>query len=317
MATWAFQHRQPAGQGTDNLPAGEGLHLPLVAASRVTGVLSLRFRGPGPLGPAQRDLLDAFIRQVALVFDREWLREAEVQAKLLAESERMSTMLLNSVSHELRTPLAAISSVASGLHSAGPLNSTQQSLARELDEAARRLNRLVQNLLDLSRLEAGHLRLNADWHDLRDLVNAALQNLGHSLDQHRFTMDIARNLPPVKLDAVLTEQILLNLLGNAAVHTPPGTAVELQVGVEADHLVLQVLDNGPGLPPGDPQRLFDRFQRGPDAAAGGTGIGLSLVKGFVEAQRGSVTAERRAGGGAAFTVKLPLAKMPPIPEEHE
>ncbi len=317
VAAWAFQHRQAAGHGTDNLPASEGLHLPLVAAARATGVLSLRFHDPTPLAPAQRDLLDAFIRQIALVFDRERLREAETQAKLLAESERMGTMLVNSVSHELRTPLAAISSVASGLRTAGELNPMQQSLTVELDEAARRLNRLVQNLLDLSRLETGHLRTNPDWHDLRDLLNAALQNLAHSVNRHTIKTDIPGDLPPVKLDAVLTEQILVNLLGNAAVHTPPGTTVEFRACAEGDQLVLRVTDNGPGLPPGDPKRLFDRFQRGPNAAAGGTGIGLSLVKGFAEAQGGNVSAENRAGGGAVFTVKLPLAQLPPVPEEKE
>ncbi len=317
VAAWAFQHRRAAGRGTDNLPASEGLHLPLVAAARATGVLSLRFHDATPLAPAQRDLLDAFVRQIALVFDRERLRETETQARLLAESERMGTMLLNSVSHELRTPLAAISSVANGLRAAGELNPAQQSLTVELEEATRRLNRLVQNLLDLSRLEAGHVRTNSDWHDLRDLLNAALRNLGRSLSRHKIQTDIPGNLPPVKLDALLTEQILVNLLGNAAVHTPPGTMVQFQARAEGDQLVLRVADNGPGLPPGDPKRLFDRFQRGPNAAAGGTGIGLSLVKGFAEAQGGSVSAENRAGGGAMFTVALPLTKLPPVPEETE
>ena len=317
VAAWAFQHRQPAGRGTDNLPASEGLHLPLVAAGRATGVLSLRFHDATPLAPPQRDLLDAFIRQVALVFDRERLRETETQAKLLAESERMGTLLLNSVSHELRTPLAAISSVAGGLRTAGPLNPAQQSLTVELEEATRRLNRLVQNLLDLSRLEAGQVQTNPDWHDLRDLLNAAWHNLGRSLSRHDIKLSIPADLPPVKLDAVLTEQILVNLLGNAAVHTPPGTAVEFQARTEGDSLVLRVMDNGPGLPAGDPKRLFDRFQRGPAAAAGGTGIGLSLVKGFAEAQGGSATAENRAGGGAVFTVTLPLTKLPPVPVEKE
>ena len=279
--------------------------------------MSLQFHDPTPLPPAQRDLLDAFIRQIALVFDRERLRDAETQAKFLAESERMGTMLLNSVSHELRTPLAAISSVASGLRAAGELNAAQQSLTVELDEATRRLNRLVRNLLDLSRLEAGHLRLNADWHDLRDLLRSALQNLGQSLSRHELKTDIPNHFPPVKLDAILTEQILVNLLGNAAVHTPPGTQVEFSARTEVDQLVLRVADHGPGLPPGDTAKWFDRFQRGPAAVAGGTGIGLSLVKGFAEAQGGRVSAANQAGGGAVFTVKLPLTKLPPVPEETE
>jgi two-component system sensor histidine kinase KdpD len=317
VAVWAFQHRQAAGQGTNNLPAGEGLHLPLVAGAHTAGVLSLRFHAAPPLAPAQHDLLEAFTRQIALVLDRERLRDAETRAKLLAESERLGTMLLNSVSHELRTPLSAIGSVAGGLRASGGLTPAQQLLTVELDEAARRLNRLVQNLLDLSRLESGHLRTNPDWHDLRDLLRATLQNLGGALDRHEIKVDIPADLPPVKLDAVLTEQILVNLIGNAAGHTPPGTKIEFQARAEADQLVLRVADNGPGLPPGDPARWFDRFQRGPDAVAGGTGIGLSLVKGFAEAQGGSVRAENRAGGGALFTVKLPRAKLPPIPEEKE
>ncbi len=317
IAAWAFQHREAAGRETDNLPSSEGLHSSLVAGERTAGVLSLRFHDSTPLLPAQRDLLDAFIRQIALVLDRQRLRDAETQAKLLAESERLGTTLLNSVSHELRTPLAAISSVASGVRAAGTLNPSQQSLIEELDEATRRLNRLVQNLLDLSRLEAGHVRPNFDWHDMRDLVHAALQNLGRIMRQYEVKIDIPTNLPPMKLDAALTEQILVNLLGNAAVHTPAGTTVELSVRAEAGFLVLKVADNGKGLPAGNPMRLFDRFQRGADAAAGGTGIGLSLVKGFAETQGGSVCAENRANGGALFTVKLPLTTMPPLPVEKE
>jgi two-component system sensor histidine kinase KdpD len=317
VATWSFQHRQPAGRGTDTLNLSEGLHLPLVAGERAVGVLSLRFPDAAPLPPAQRDLLDAFVRQMALVLDRQRLRDAETQAELLAESERLGKTLLNSVSHELRTPLAAITGAASGLRDAGPLNPAQQALTGELDEAAARLNRLVRNLLDLSRLEAGHLRPNADWHDLRDVVQAARQYLGRALQRHPLTVDIPAGLPPVKLDFAFTEQILANLLNNAAMHTPAGTPVELRARAEPDWLVLEVADRGPGLPPGDPVRLFDRFHRGAGATAGGTGLGLSLVKGFAEAQGGSVAAENRAGGGALFTVKLPLAKLPPVPEEKE
>ena len=233
------------------------------------------------------------------------------------ESERLGKTLLNSVSHELRTPLAAISSVGSGLRAAGTLNASQQSLLKELEAAIQRLNRLVQNLLDLSRLEAGHLRPNLDWHDLRDLIHAAIQNLGRALDHHELKIDIPSDLPPVRVDGALTEQILANLIGNAAIHTPTGTTVELHVRTEPECLVLEVADNGRGLPPGNPALLFNRFQRGPGAAAGGTGMGLSLVKGFVEAQGGSVSAVDRLNGGALFTVRLPLAKVPPLPEEKE
>ncbi|MGA2748755.1 MAG: sensor histidine kinase KdpD [Verrucomicrobiota bacterium] len=316
VAVWAFQHRQPAGHGTDSVPSSEGLHLPLIAGERAVGALSLRFHDDTPLAPAVRDLLEAFVRQIALVLDRQRLCDTEAEAKLLAESERLGTTLLNSVSHELRTPLAAIGSVASSFRSAGPLNPVQQNLTSELDEAVARLNRLVGNLLDLSRLEAGHLRPNLDWHDLSDIVQAALQNLGHSLDSHNVKTVIASDLPPVKLDAVLTAQILSNLLGNVAKHTPPGTTIELSGRILSGQLCIQVADNGPGLPPGNPNRLFDRFQRGPNAVAGGTGLGLSLVKGFTEAQGGQVSAASQPGGGSVFTLIFPLAKMPPVPAEQ-
>ncbi len=316
-AAWAFRHRQPAGRGTDTLPSAEGLHAPLLAGERAVGVLSLRFRDAAPLSPAQRDLLDAFTPQIALVLDRQRLRDDEHKAELLAQSERLGKTLLNSVSHELRTPLAAISTVASSLPNAGPLTSAQQTLAGELNEASARLNRLVRNLLDLSRLEAGHLRPNFDWHDARDVVNAAIQNLGNTLSDHTLRIEIAPDLPLVKLDAVLTEQILGNLLNNAAAYTPPGTLIEVSARADGARFVLEVADRGPGLPPGDPVKLFERFQRGPNAAPGGTGIGLSLVKGFAEAQGGTVAAANRSGGGAVFTVSLPLTKMPPVPKENE
>jgi two-component system sensor histidine kinase KdpD len=137
------------------------------------------------------------------------------------------------------------------------------------------------------------------------------------LDGHVLKINLPPHLPPVKLDGTLTEQIFVNLLGNAAMHTPPGTTIEVRVAPGSGQIVLEVADNGPGLPPGDAARLFNRFQRGPNAAAGGTGIGLSLVKGFAEAQGGTATAANRPGGGAVFTVKLPSAAMPPVPEEKE
>lgn len=210
-----------------------------------------------------------------------------------------------------------MTSAASGLRDAGPLNAAQTTLAAELDEAAARLNRLVRNLLDLSRLEAGHLRPQPDWHDVRDLIHATVQNLGRALAGHPLEIHVAPGLPLAKFDFTLTEQILANLLANAALHTPSGTAVEIHARAESGELILEVADRGPGLPAENIARLFERFQRGADATPGGTGLGLSLVKGFAEAQGGTVAAANRAGGGALFTVRLPLATMPPVPPEKE
>jgi two-component system sensor histidine kinase KdpD len=161
------------------------------------------------------------------------------------------------------------------------------------------------------------LHPHLDWQDVHDSIRSALQNLGRTLAEHAVEVDIAPDLPPVKLDSALTEQILVNLLSNAALHTPAGTPIKVSVRPQSEQLVMEVADRGPGLPPGEPVRLFDRFQRGANAVPGGTGIGLSLVKGFAEAQGGTVAAANRDGGGALFTVRLPLTKMPPMPQEKE
>jgi len=211
--------------------------------------------------------------------------------------------------------LAAITSAVSVVRQAGPLNPAQQCATAELEEAAARLNRLVQNLLDLSRLQAGQLRTKTDWQDTRDLIHAGLQNVGRALAGRPVKIEVAPDLPPLKFDFALTEQVLVNLLANVAAHTPAGTPVEIHARAESGELVLEIADRGPGLPSGLPERLFERFQRGANAAPGGTGLGLSLVKGFTEAQGGTVAAANRPGGGAVFTVRLPLSKMPHVLED--
>ncbi|MGO8928829.1 MAG: ATP-binding protein [Limisphaerales bacterium] len=317
VATWAFLHRQPAGRGTDTLPSAEGLHLPLLAGERVVGVLSLRFRDPAPLPADQRDLLDAFVRQIALVLDRQRLRDAEQQAKLVAESERLSKTLLNSISHEIRTPIAAITSAASNLAEscASGAGEFDRTMVGEIQEAARRLNRLVGNLLSMTRLESGHVKAKLDWCDVADLVHVTLKEIERDLAQHKVTVGVSAGLPLVRMDFVLMQQVLTNLLLNAAVHTPPGTAVQVNAAVDTDTLTLTVADNGPGLPPDALPLIFDKFYRAPTAPAGGTGLGLAIVKGFVEAQGGQVKAENRPSGGAVFTIRIPMSKPPKVTVE--
>lgn len=315
VATWAFRHRQPAGRGTDTLPSAGGLHLPLVAGERALGVLSLRFQDPAPLTTSQRDLLDAFVRQIALVLDRQRLRDAEQQAKLVAESERLSKTLLNSISHEIRTPIAAITSAASNLREAPDAGRLNRAMVDEIQEAARRLNRLVGNLLSMTRLETGHVKPNLDWCDVPDVLRVTLDEIERDLAGHEVSVNVAPALPLVRMDFVLMQQVLSNLLLNAAIHTPPGSPVNVTAAVEGDALVLTVADRGPGLPPEVLPFIFDKFYRAPVAHAGGTGLGLAIVKGLVEAQGGQVKAENRAGGGAAFTLRLPLSKAPPVAVE--
>jgi two-component system sensor histidine kinase KdpD len=313
VADWAFRRQQPAGRGTDTLPSAEGLHLPLLVTDRIAGVLSLRFREPAELDSAQRDLLEAFVRQIALVLDRQRLRATVQEAKLLAESERLSKALLNSISHELRTPIAAIASASSGLGELGDQENPalRRELTGEIRTAAIRLNRLVGNLLDMTRLESGHMKLRLEWCDLADLASVALRQLEKELARHPVTNHLPRGLPLVQIDFVLMEQVLVNLLLNAALHTPPGTRVILSAEVGAEDIALSVADNGPGIAPEALPHLFDKFYRAPGAAAGGSGLGLSIVKGFVDAHGGHVSAQNRPGGGAEFTVRLPLQEAPP------
>lgn len=317
VASWAVRRRQSAGRGTDTLPSADGLHLPLVAGERALGVLSLHFREDTPLAAAQRDLLDAFVRQIALVLDRQRLRDAEQQAKLLAESERLSTTLLNSISHEIRTPIAAITSAATSLSEAREVERGQfrWTMVEEIQEAARRLNRLVGNLLDMTRLESGRVKAKLDWCDVSDLVQVALREAATELAGRGVTVDLAPDMPLVRMDFVLMQQALTNLLLNAAVHTPPGTPVQIKGAAAGGTLALTVSDRGPGLPPEALPRLFEKFYRAPTAPTGGTGLGLSLVKGFVEAQGGQVNAANRDGGGAALTIRLPLVTAPAVPAE--
>jgi two-component system sensor histidine kinase KdpD len=311
VAEWSFLNRQPAGKFTDNLPGAEALHLPLMTERSVVGVLSVNLPEKH-LPLARRDLLEAYARQAALVLDRVALRAAGEQSKLVAESERLSNALLNSISHELRTPLAAITSAASALAEAKNADGGfGRKMVAEIQEASARLNRLVGNLLDVTRLDSGHVRPKLDWCDVGDLVQTTVRSLERELAGRKIKIEVAEKIPLARLDFTLMQQVLSNLLLNAAVHTPVGTPILLQARHESGQLVLSVADNGPGLPPELLPRIFDKFFRAPNAPAGGSGLGLAIVKGFVEAHGGQISAANRPGGGAIFTIRIPQTESPP------
>jgi two-component system sensor histidine kinase KdpD len=314
VAEWSFHHRQPAGRFTDNLPGADALHLPLMTERAALGVLLVGLPDR-TLTLAQRDLLEAYARQASLVLDRVNLRAAAEQSKLLAESERLSNALLNSISHELRTPLAAITSATAALveMKAGP-EDLRRNMIAEIQEATARLNRLVGNLLDVTRLESGHVRARLEWCDVKDLVQTTVRSLERELARHTVKVELADPLPLARLDFTLMQQALSNLLLNAAVHTPPGTTIRLSARKIGNELVLSAADDGPGLPTDLVPRIFDKFIRAPQAPAGGSGLGLAIVKGFVEAQGGRITAENRDGGGTLFTIHLPQTESPPVLE---
>ncbi|HAB16445.1 MAG TPA: sensor histidine kinase KdpD [Verrucomicrobiota bacterium] len=315
VAAWVYHNGRPAGLGTDTLPSAGALYLPLATSSGCIGVVGLRFRNGRLLPLVQRNLLDNFIQQIGVVLDRQRLRDAEVGAKLLAESERLGKTLLNSISHELRTPLAAITGAASGLAGTGSLAPAQEALLQDIQEAADRLNRLVRNLLDAARLESGHLKPRLDWCDPGDLCQVVAQNVASHFKDRPLVIQAPAGLPLFLGDYVLLEQALANLLVNAATYTPAGSSVELSVRVVGQELLFQVTDHGPGIAEVDLPYLFDRFYRSANAKPGGAGLGLAIVKGFVEANGGKIEVANRPQGGADFTIRLPLPAAPNLPAE--
>jgi two-component system sensor histidine kinase KdpD len=319
VATWAFANRKHAGRFTDTLPSAEAHYLPLHTPGGVVGVLGIRPHSPDRPPLDQETMLETFANQVALVIERTTLDKAAERSEVLAESERLYKTLLNSVSHELRTPLTAITGAATSLldPKIGSDRAAREALSQEIDEAATRLNRIVENLLDMTRLESGRLRLNLEWCDVNDLVSITLNRLKNELADHEVLVDVAPDLPLVWIDFGLMEQALYNLAHNSAVHTPPGTRVRVSARVEGQELILGVADRGPGLPSQDVERVFDKFYRAPGALAGGTGLGLSITRGLVEAHGGRITAENRSNGGVRFTIRLPLnSAAPNLPQKE-
>jgi two-component system, OmpR family, sensor histidine kinase KdpD len=300
---WAWRHAQPAGRFAAKTVDAAGYYLPLLLESGVVGVLGVKVSPQDTLVLGQRDLIEAFAGQLALLVERERLRAASEREALLAASEKLHRSLLDSVSHELRTPLAVIDAAIDGLTDADTPG--RAKFVDEIRIAGRRLNRLVRNLLDQTRLESGALKPRLDWCSARDLANAAIDGTRDALAGHPITVVIADDLPPIRTDFALTEHALMNLLLNAALHTPPQTPVLLSAGLEGDRAYFEVADRGPGFPPSLRDRLFKKFSRGEGARAGGLGLGLSIVRGLINAQGGDVVVGENPGGGARVRISLP------------
>jgi two-component system sensor histidine kinase KdpD len=311
----AREQNQVVGQPASGSAGFTAFYVPLSAGSAPTGVLAIRLKSGVELSSDQRELLENFARQTALVLDRQRLRDAEVNTRLLVESERFGRTLLNSVSHELRTPLSAIASAAATLRDSGGLSPIQQTLSNEIDSATARLNRVVQSLLSAARIQSGQLRPNLDWCDVSDVLRATFRELAALLANHPIQKRYEPDLPLIRADFALLQQALANLLVNAVTHTPPGTQIEVAARRDGADLMVEVSDNGPGLPSEQMDRIFDLFYRPQGSKPGGTGLGLAIVKGFVEAQGGSVRARNRPQGGAVFIIVMPVGEPPVIVEE--
>ena len=265
-----------------------------------------------PISPDQLHLLETFTNQTALAIERARLSEETERSQLQIETERMRNTLLSSVSHDLRTPLAAITGAASGiLQHKEDLDAHNRELAQIAYEEAERLNRLVGNLLDMTRLEGGGVRVEKEWQPLEEVVGTALMRLGAMLDDHPLTTHLPDDLPLVPIDSVLIEQVLVNLLENAVKYTPSGTPIDLSAWAEDREVVVEVADRGPGLPPGEEERIFDKFYRVRPSIAGGAGLGLAICRAVIAAHGGRLWATNRPEGGASFRFTLPLDGEPP------
>ncbi len=311
VADWALKHGQPAGRGTETLPAAANRHLPLKTPQGVLGILSVRPADSAtPMLPEQRRLLEAFASQAALAMERAELAEHARQIQILQATEKLQSALLNSISHELRTPLVAITGALSSLKEEDShLNDAERrSLASDGYEEAERLNRLVGNLLGMTRIEAGALRVHSEPSDVQEIIGISLERVASQLAGREVQVAITPELPPVMMDPALIVQVLVNLLDNAVKYSPAGAPITMEASeAHVGQLQIAVADRGGGIPPEDLDRVFDKFYRvnRPDNVSG-TGLGLSICKGIVEAHGGRIWAENRVGGGLKVVITLPL-----------
>ncbi len=314
VASWAYQHNESAGRGTDTLPAAPIHCRPLKTPRGVVGVLGVKPTNPSSyLTLEQARLLESFANQAALAIERAQLAEQARQAQLLQATEKLQTALLNSISHDLRTPLVSITGALSSLQEdAAQLdNATRQSLVETAYAESQRLNHLVGNLLDMTRVEAGAIHAAQEPCDVQDVIGSALDRLNILLKDRRVNVDVPPELPLVPMDFVLIVQVLVNLLDNAIKYSLPGTPIDVIARAVDANLEIQIADRGVGIPSEDLTRVFDKFYRvqRPGGVIG-TGLGLAICKGIIEAHGGAIQARNRDGGGTVITLTLPLAMEP-------
>lgn len=313
VAVWCMEHRRPAGRFTDTIPVAEGFYLPMMSGERCMGVLGVRPEEGECLTAGQKDLLESMGAQLAMALEREELRAERARTRLMEESEKLHRSLLDSVSHEFKTPLAVIEGGCEKLAGRAASAPEEREEYGEILLAARRLRRLVKNLLDVSRLESGALKPKLDWCDLGDVIEGALAATREARRNHPVSVSLPPDYPLVKADFSLMEQVLVNLLLNACVHTPEGTSVTLQGGADPvrGQVWLDIHDMGPGIPPERAETIFERFRT---TRPGGLGLGLPIVRGFMEAQRGAVSLVP-VSAGTCFRLVLPLVEHDSVPEE--
>jgi two-component system sensor histidine kinase KdpD len=304
VADWVFRNSSPAGKYTNTLPSNVHTFYPLSGNKGNMGVIVVKH--PNVFTQGEEQFWDACLSQISGKYEREFLRNAAKNNYILSESEKLYKTLFNSISHELRIPVATILGASDTLLSQNYPEEIRQKLYAEINLASIRLNRLIENLLNMSRLESGHITPRPDWCDVHDLVNNVAEALKSELKPFKFSAIIPADMPLIMIDFGLTEQVLHNLLLNAAQIAPNGSSIRLKLFYDNGSLNIQLMDRGPGFNPSELDFVFHKFYRGKDAKAGGTGLGLSIVKGFVTAMEGTIVAENRVNGGAKFILKIPV-----------
>lgn len=321
-ADWAWEKGEPSGRGTGTLPSSDWLFLPLRTAERKLGALGIRFPDDRPaLGPDERRLLDALAGQAALAIERSLLNRDVEEARVSAETEKLRSALLSSISHDLRTPLASIIGGVSSLMNFGRQidESGRKELLQTVRDEAERLNRFVGNLLDMTRIEAGAMQPKLDWTDPEEIVATAVKRAAPLTQGHDIRIEIDPAMPLLRVDYILIEQVLINLLDNAAKYSPKGSAIDLRLRHDDRHVILTVTDSGSGIPHVELEQVFDMFYRvkAGDRQVAGTGLGLSICRSILKAHGGEIRAESPVadGKGTRMIVTLPLEEQPAIFDE--
>ncbi len=303
VASWTFQHSVKAGKNTDTLPSSNFTFYPLRGNQMNLGVIAIQQDIIFTQGEEQ--FWEAFLGQISGKFEREYLRNMAKQAFLLNESDKLYKTLFNSISHELRIPVATIMGASDSLLSTQHPEEIRKELSVEILKASQRLNRLIENLLNMSRLESGRITLRLDWYDIHDLVNKVIENLQEELKPFKVHIVIDDDMPLVKIDFGLMEQVLYNLVHNATQYASASSNLRIKAYYDKGMVTLEVMDRGPGFPSRELPLIFNKFYRVDGSKAGGTGLGLSIAKGFTEAHNGTISVENRQNGGAKFTIKIP------------
>jgi K+-sensing histidine kinase KdpD len=303
IASWVFKNSVKAGAFTGNFSSSKYTYFPLPGSKLHPGVIAVL--QDTPMVDEDNSYWSTFLAQITNALEREFLGELAQKVRFLNESDRLYKTLFNSISHEFRIPVATIMGAADSILSSSNATNLETSLSREIFTASLRLNRLIENLLNISRLESGHISIRLDWYDVNDLINKVTEELKDELKPFWLKIGIPDQMPLVKIDFGLMEQVLYNLLLNSTQFAPAASEIMLLANYSQGNLIIEVIDKGPGFPEAQLKNVFRKFFKVDSRKTGGLGLGLSIVKGFVEAHKGVIVVENVVTGGAKFTIKIP------------